>query len=179
MNRLFEAHNKLKHPNLSKTIYVYDKTKLNQNCAQDLLKPNTNEYYSSSVLQTTILPVRPDTQYEDILNEKGLEIYKQAQEDVKNDKFISEFPEFACQYTNSGGWFADENSKFYDCEEFKGMLNTQNNITIVGKSTGHGGACMTTSVCIFCNVKEGWCLTQSGSLYKLGNKISLFSMQIK
>ena len=62
---------------------------------------------------------------------------------------------------SAGFWFKDPNSVFNsnDDNEMNGCLNIPNNITILGKMA------KAENVCVF--ITDQWCLTNSGSIYKL------------
>lgn len=176
MNRYFKAHNDVPaHPNISKTTIIYDSNETYETPAQKYLKVNTREYYQSSLFQTSVYPLNLEETYEHILNDRGLQVYKQAQQNVNDKKFDSEFIDFAIQFSNSGGWFADEKSDFYDPDEQQGYINSFKDVTILGLRESDRQY-ITTSPCIFYNLKEKWCLTQSGSLYKLNNEMSHLDM---
>lgn len=159
---------------------------------QTLLKSDSQEYYMFSSFQKTIIPINNESEridtssssLEKILSDKGLIIYEHAKTLADMNDFKDEFIEYRFDRSNSGSWFGDENSFWYDKQTMyekgtKGSFNTWNNINIIGKTKHSGEKFVTTSPCVFiiheCNEEEGneekgWCYTFSGSLYKLSGK---------
>lgn len=139
--------------------------------AHSWLNSDTKEYYFLSVSQYTLYPIED---YVSSLNVKGKLLYEYVKEQANNNNYKTEIVEYYLERENSGGWFCDPTSKFYNTENkltddpnIQGIFNTLNNIVIVGiLSTGQP---ISTSCCVFiCNE---WCYTSSGSLYKLGKRI--------
>ena len=134
-----------------------------------LLKKDSLEYYKLCLFQVTIQPENPDTPLKDILSEYGLMVYEYACNLAKIGA-KDEFMEYTLEQSNSGAWFTDKESPYFDPDEC-GFFNSFKNIIVVGKTKNtKEDQFTTTSPCIFVNKEEGWCYTRSGNIYKLVGK---------
>ena len=102
----------------------------------------------------------------DILTEEGMGLYKDALRRFSNGDVRGYFPSYDLLNMNSGFW---ENTKddYYDPSEFDAILNSFNNISVCGALEGEESKIVTSPVVFF---TKDFCLTKSGSIYKLGNK---------
>jgi hypothetical protein len=131
-----------------------------------LLKPETEEFYRLASRQITVTPCG-DNNYSDILSEEGLIKFRDAETQFLKGDFKDTISNYMVEHSSAGFWFKDPNSHFntIDDSEMNGCLNAPNNITIIGKMSKVENILMRTNVCIF--VTDQWCLTNSGSIYKL------------
>lgn len=131
-----------------------------------LLKPETEEFYRLGSRQVTILPCT-ESSYSDILSEEGLTKFRDAETKFINGNFKDTIFDYTIEHVSAGFWFKDPNSVFNsnDDNEMNGCLNVPNNITILGKMSKAENVLMRTNVCVF--ITDQWCLTNSGSIYKL------------
>lgn len=104
----------------------------------------------------------------------GQGVYDDILKKVENREFKDTFISCSVDYSNSGSWFSDQNSKWYNKyenieENCAGAFNTFYNICITGKLVNDKYC--TTSPCIFYCLptaeSDGWCFTKSCSLYCL------------
>lgn len=140
---------------------VSQNTKKNEGAAK-YIKKNTREYYLLASHQYTITPLN---KLEDILNEEGENLYNQARKRYERGEYKDTITEYRAIYDNSGSWVSNPESPFYDKKEIGGSFNSFQNLKICGITESTGGP-ITTSPAIF--ITPEWCLTSSGSLYKLG-----------
>lgn len=138
--------------------------------ASELIDPTTAEHYHLCSNQCTIRP-KDSTTPLSILTESGRNIYEAALRDVEKENFKGRFVEYCVDYSNSGSWFEDVESQHYkENDPFsggcRGMFNTFQNIVITG-IIDEMEKPIRTSSCIFFERELGWCLTKSGSLYRL------------
>ena len=128
-----------------------------------LTKPGTREHYFAAANQYTVL----DTDYENVLNERGLTIYRQVLEKVGKEEFKDEIYNMNTEFVRSGIWVVDENKEGHELfskeNNFKAILCTWQNQVAVGKLKN--GKEVTTSVIRFKG--PNWIYTISGSLYKI------------
>lgn len=84
--------------------------------------------------------------------------------------------EYNIEYSRTGSWFADENSRWFDKHHriekgTAGCLCTWNNLNVVGKTVKSNEKFVQTSPCVFIvydeNSEKGWCYTANESLYCL------------
>lgn len=183
MNNLFRGYNDLDFDNCDSIVHghiEYDDSTLHENDAHKLLRRDCKEYYHVSMNQLTVIPRYPhDAPIESILSEEGLKQFKFVSSRAeKEENFKDEMVDYAFDFIISGGWFADEKSPFYDPEDVKGILNCRNDIQIYGWSKTHQLPISTSRV-VFVNnmLNPKWCITKSGSLYKLGTKRDIWEMQ--
>lgn len=185
MNNLFESYNNLTvSPSILHGHIIYDHNTDLENYAHKLLRKDCKEYYHVSMSQHTVRPLYPpEAPIESILSEEGLKKYKFISSRIKqsielspsslcNEIFKDEFVEYSFNATASGSWFANKDSQYYDSNYLQGILNCWNDICISGWTNKHPKG-LSTSPVIFINEKDGWCITKSGSLYKLGTRVEL------
>ena len=135
-----------------------------------LLKKDSIEYYHLCISQVTIQPEDPNVPLKNILSDYGLMVYDYACNLAKQPP-KDEFTEYTLDRINSGSWFAEKESKYYNPDEPGGFFNSFNNVVVIGKTLKTEEKSFTkTSPCLFVNTKEGWVYTKSGSLYKLSGK---------
>ena len=138
--------------------------------AAKYIKPDTKEYYYLSSNQYTVRTGDESTDLSDILTEEGKVLFDESQDKFKKGEYKDTFTEYCRDPGRSGFWSADESSKYFDAnKEVRGCLNSWNNVRVTGISN-KCNECMTTSPVIF--ITENWCLTRSGSLYKLDKNSS-------
>ena len=157
------------HPNL---VFHHDPNPVEPEAAR-LLRYGTREYFRVSSRQLTVYPLKPDeTNYEDIFSAAGWLIYNAAQQRYAAGDVKDYAPEYRIQWEVAGSWMKDPASPYeYNDEgeeKIEGILNAWHNATIVGKME-LAGAVMATSTCVF--ITHNWCLTRSGSIYRLGQKV--------
>jgi hypothetical protein len=189
MNNLFKGYNELPFGDNQHILHghiEYDNTQEYENEAHKLLRKDCEEYYRVSLRQVTVRPLYPkNAPIESILSKEGLEKYNFVTKRAENtDNFKDEISEYALSSENSGSWFANSSSTFYDPDDLKGILNCLNNIVVYGWSKKHQQS-ISTSPVVFITPKpvEGsdkfrWCITKSGSLYKLGKEFDIWEMHI-
>jgi len=133
------------------------------------INKDTKEYYYLATNQYTILPCNDNNNdITTILTDKGKELYSQSQQRYEKGEVKDTLTIYNINQENSGSWYSDTTSPFYNKEECRGCFNTWNNRTINGKSLAMN-EWITTSVVIF--ITPEWCLTKSGNLYKLGTYV--------
>ena len=139
--------------------------------AKDYLKHETEEYYHAANGQHTVFPYN-NTNLIDILNDEGMKLYKETLMKVENNDFKDILLKYCTDdICNSGMWIADESSPFYELGKSHHVhLNSFNNIMVHGLSKSKE-LFLTTSPVIF--ITDDWCLTMSGSLYALKQKITM------
>ena len=161
-------HNDLHHIISFQSLLLGDQ---GEPIAQTYLKPGTLEHYNVTANQVTMYPY-PGNHYTDILNSKGLALFASVKAEWEQRQLNSTFKDTISNWTlirsNSGAWFADERSEHFN--GIKGSLNSFNNICVTGVISGQRP--ISTSVCIFIHLPKdnqdvGWCLTQTGSFYRL------------
>ncbi|QKF93575.1 hypothetical protein QKU48_gp0117 [Fadolivirus algeromassiliense] len=146
--------------------------------AHKYVKSDTEAYYNISSDQVTI-PKFYGT-YEEILNEDGLTLLQSVKEKVAKGEFKDTFVKYKLERENSGSWFANQSSQFYDPSAMKGCFNSFYNVVICGYTQElldtldgelftRGTKFMQTSSILF--YTDEWAYTKSGSLYKLGEMI--------
>ena len=142
---------------------------------KQLLKSDSKEYFLFAFSQCTISPL-PGNNLNDILSEKGHELYNQVLKKVKDCVFKDTISNYSIQNIESGKWFALENSPWFDkCKPYgdgiTGTFHSWQNIQIKGFAEKHAFSFINTSSCVFfveaTDNDDGWCYTKSGSLYKL------------
>lgn len=144
--------------------------------AKRLLRQDTREYFRAATEQHTIISKLP---YKQILNEEGFLLFKNASTRAKRREFKDEISYYTVVPGESGSWTFD--NAHPNGEEYmktaldpglRGCFSTLFNRHVEGifKSTGPR-VLKITSCCIFIveprGETPGWCLTVSGSLYKL------------
>ena len=134
--------------------------------AADLLKRNCVEFYNLSSSQYTIIPTTKNV--ESIVNKCGLQMYQAACSDYNQNRYKDQFTSYCLINDNSGSWFANPESPFYDDSPnaLKGMLNTFKNVLIWGFTEKSTDIPIRTSQCVFLE-RGKWALTKSGSFYRL------------
>lgn len=141
--------------------------------AHKLLKPDSEEYFRVAAQQISVYPLEGSGRtYADILSAEGMELFQQAQQRYDRNDIKDTATRYSIRHERSGSWFKPENSQFkwvnyQDEGEINGILNTWSNLTILGEMENMKCG-MTTSCCVF--ITDEWCLTKSGSIYKLGTK---------
>ena len=139
--------------------------------AAKYMKKDTEEYYYLASDQYTVRPCSEGTDLMDILSPDGIKLYQTTQQRYERGEWKDSFDQYGLEMANSGFWSADKESQYYLSDKPHTYLNSWNNVNVVGYSEKIG-AWITTSPAIF--VTENWCLTKSGSLYKLnGEKLSI------
>lgn len=149
--------------------------------AHQYVKPDTKEYYYITSDQITIPYNSLNESYETILSEKGLELLQNIKEKVEKGEFKDTFVKYRVDLENSGSWFGNASSPFYNPTDCKGCLNSWGNIVIRGytqelldnlhgNNPSYSDLTMKTSPVVF--YTNQWCYTKSGSLYKLEEKIT-------
>ena len=118
------------------------------------------EYYFLSNQQYTV-PSNAE------LSKDGQELLGQAKNNFDNHLYKDVFVKYYIDHSNSGIWIPDPENKFYNNDPIH--LNTFNNIQIHGLSAKQEKI-LTTSPIVIMN--ENWCLTKSGNIYKLGERIN-------
>jgi hypothetical protein len=153
-----------------------------------MLKSDSQEYYMFSSFQKTIVPINNEednidtkvSSLENILSDKGMIVFEHAKTLAEMNHFKDEFIEYRFDRSNSGSWFGDEDSVWFDKQTLyekgtKGSFNTWNNINIIGKTIKSGDKFISTSPCVFIvngtKGNKGWCYTSSGSLYSLSGNL--------
>ena len=135
------------------------------------IKKDREEYYRIASNQWSVRPI--DTDLMDILTPEGIAFYKEAEEKHHNGNHKDILSPYAFEKTKSGFWSPDKKSPYYVPNtngEHWSCLNSWRNIVISGYSE-KSKEWITTSPAIF--VTDNWCLTYSGSLYQLGEKIDI------
>lgn len=164
--------------------------------ATELLKDYTKEKYDVCELQYTIykeneegIIVTTPSEIMDILNEDGKDIYNLVLKKVEEGIYKDVFTKYSILREHSGVWIANKDPEYEQyakhLEGVNATLNSFRNIRITGLSESLQKV-IDTSVCLFFNrskiddneniIEDGWCLTRSGSLYKLKQEISRFEM---
>lgn len=137
------------------------------------IKKNTEEYYWIASDQWTIRPENKDTDLLDILTTAGLELHSQTQEKYDAGDWKDTLSTYALDRSKSGFWSPDKESPYYvpdtDGSHWT-TLNSWNNIVVLGFSESRQKWLTTSAVILITNE---WCLTRSGSLYKIGTKTTL------
>lgn len=143
--------------------------------ARELLTPGTKEMYNCCEWQYSII-LCPGSTFEDVLNTRGMKMLRRAREMVKANQFNDTIYEYHTLFEASGLWTADQQSQYHS-GKITASLCSLNNICVSGTSGKEHDAkknVISTSACVFINEQEGWCYTQSGSLYKINkNKMNL------
>jgi hypothetical protein len=134
------------------------------------IKKNTKEYYYLSSHQYT---VPPRENIEEILTDEGKVLYNQTQKQYERGEYKDVFHTYGIEYRTSGCWYCEEDSPFYSVDDCRGCLNARNNIVVTGRG-GRIDDWITTSIIIF--ITPEWCLTKSGSLYKLCSEDNIFNI---
>ena len=183
MERRVELHNKMAELLNSQCDHLAITTRIvnpnRDDYALDWVKEGTKQHYFLCNSQITLYPT--DVWIND-LNEKGLELYSSALIRVQKEDFKAEYDVYYFDTRNSGSWFADEESVWRNEtpphveKGCKGTFNSWNNLTVSGVLKDEKGSSLFTSPCVFIGLEKdekgkcvgGWCLTKSGSLYKLG-----------
>jgi hypothetical protein len=151
-----------KHPHVLLLSHLFDKR--DESIAKSIVKPDTRDFYLLRSCQHTVYQ-HNSAPIEGILTEFGLNMYQSACRDAELGKFKGSFTsEYRLDSDHSGNWFPDKASEHYSPDE-DGMLNSFENIVVVGKLDG-ADLYTRTSPCIFIKRNE-WVLTKSGSLYDL------------
>nr|QBK90087.1 MAG: hypothetical protein LCPAC101_03720 [Pithovirus LCPAC101] len=125
------------------------------------IKTDTKEYYYLSSNQYTV--ILKNINLNDILTDEGQLLYNEYQNKFEQGDYKDTFINYCLVKCLSGFWSPNKTDKYYnntDCI----CLNTWNNINITGFSS-KVEKYITTSPVIF--LTNDWCLTKSGSLYKL------------
>jgi hypothetical protein len=157
------------HPNIA--LVVDPDHQIND--AQKLLKPDSEEYFRVASHQITVYPLEGSGRtYADILSAEGMKLFQQAQQRYDRNDIKDTAARYSIRRERSGSWFKPDKSHFkwvnyQDEGEINGMFNTWSNLTILGEMENMK-CVMTTSSCVF--ITDEWCLTKSGSIYKLGTK---------
>jgi len=160
---------KMYHPNIALSV---NPTSTNE--AHILLKPDSEEYFRVASQQISVYPLPGSGRtYADILSAQGLALFQEAQRRYQENDVKDKAIRYSIQNEHSGSWFKPQDSPFswinYEDEgEIKGMFNTRLNMCITGEME-KAKRMMTTSICVF--ITDEWCLTKSGSVYKLGEKV--------
>ena len=141
------------------------------NDAHKLLKPDSEEYFRVASQQISVYPGSGRT-YADILSDEGMILFQEAQQRYDRNDIKDTATRYSIQDERSGSWFKPKNSHFkwvnyQDEGEIQGMFNTWSNNIILGEMENMK-CVMQTSCCVF--ITDEWCLTKSGSIYKLGTK---------
>lgn len=148
-----------------------------------LLLPLCDEYARSSTDQYTVVPVggghhsfgvdRYGTtqdlvhEYCNILNERGYDTFVEARRRYHAGEIKDTLDEYAIRYQRSG-YLAKPLWNWNWNEELDGKREEAwNNAVITGLATKRNEI-MQTSICVF--ITKEWCLTISGSIYKLLNE---------
>lgn len=151
------------------------------NSAHSYILPQVQEFYYIPSKCITI-PRNNTGDYNEILNIRGVSLFKKILFDVKNDKFKDTFTHYQIQQSPSGMWIPNILSNHYNDEDMI-MLNTLENIIIVGltdklfndnkEKKYSERKSINTSIILF--YTNEWCYTNNGSLYKLGKKYDCFT----
>jgi hypothetical protein len=173
----FSSEVSSKSPFISSTIIATNPFENNtQENAFTWIKPTTKQYYELPIGAITVQPINHES-----LSDRGLDLYQQCLDRVKQNNFKDEIAEYYVEAQPSGSWFADEESPHYDPNGIRGMMNTFQNYNVIGMTTSGGP--IQTSTCVFIKtdpddgVGTGWCLTRSGSLYKLHTQKDMVYIQ--
>ena len=146
---------------------IFNETTNDVSPAAKYIKVDTDEYYHLASDQYTVLSDQ------NILTEKGLKLFNETQEKYNRGEWKDILEPYGIMNSLSGFWSPDKSSKYYTDDEKYTCLNTRNNLKISGFSKKKND-CLTTSVVIF--VTDNWCLTNSGSLYKLVKKLPIYEI---
>ncbi len=140
--------------------------------AAKYIKPDIEEYYLLPNMTYTI--PRRGGSYTGILNDEGLKLYTETLKRVKAGDFKDTVSRYQFIRSNSGYWEPNMSSPFFSKNFI--LLNTFKNIQVSGLTEeiymkekhkpSDKRHYMSTSPVIF--YTSDWCLTKSGSLYKLG-----------
>ena len=114
-----------------------------------------------------------NTNIVDILTEEGIKLLNETNLNFSEGEYKDTFTKYAISRSISGFWSADQSSVYYDPDEPHTSLNSWTNISVQGWSQTRQCRLITSPVIL---ITEEWCLTRSGSLYKLGQKVSLGQM---
>lgn len=164
--------------NQSEYLVIFDNG-LPSKKVKDLIKRDTLEYYLIASMQHSVMPVKPETKLLDILSPTGLELYRQTEEKVKNGEHKDTIFDYQIDRSRSGSWFSDELSPYHGTwyeDGTAGILCSWQNVQVFGKTeaTAKEGKFIETSQCVLVvpgtDENNGWCLTQSGSIYVLQGK---------
>lgn len=130
------------------------------------IKSHTPEEYSLSSQQYTV-PQR-DGDYIYTLNSHGWAQYTEAKHIAETSPTLNTIDDYFLAVTESGQWCPRPSSNYYDPSDTWHM-KTYNNIIVCGWITvGDTKKIIGTSPCVF--YTDTWCLTKSGTIYKLGRK---------
>ena len=136
--------------------------------AVDYMRTDCIEYYNAPEALSTI-PSHMLGNYDGILNERGIELFNKAEAGINDScKTIVKY-NFGTE--NSGPWFPDTESIYYLKTDFS-MLNSHSNFRVIGITSELKP--INTSPAIF--ITKTWCLTKSGTIYKLGELVGYESI---
>ena len=133
--------------------------------AAKYIKDDTIEYYYLGSDQYTVQVRDENINIHDILTDEGKNLFDKTVLRFSKNDYKDTFSTYITERSNSGFWSADTDSKYYKPEDPGTYLNSWNNISIRGLSDKNQVWLITSSVILLTNE---WCLTRSGSLYKLG-----------
>jgi hypothetical protein len=137
-------------------------------------KEYVNEKYRDKLSMYQYTIPQNNSSYTDVLNEKGEKFYQETLQQVRNGDFKKTFEIYCLAPSNSGsGKTIDSDGQIWHC------LNTFNNFKVYGytaemlsqiENKEQLELFLQTSDMIF--YTDEWCLTYSGNLYRLKDKIS-------
>lgn len=137
--------------------------------AYRFINPECPEYYWIASDQVSLYPFQ-SASLDDILSAAGKELFKAVSnewENVKNNPkrvILS----YAIVPVESGYWFADQQSKYWNELHGQASLHSFQNWAVLGKL--QDGQWIQTSPCIFIDTTNGWCYTKSGNFYRIENE---------
>ncbi len=131
-----------------------------------LIIPDTETMYRLRNQQITIHPVSDS--YNDVLSTLGEQLYNQVVAITNSNIDLPVIYLYRMCLVNSGSWFANPSSP-HGAEGDLSMLNSWDNRAIEGLLEG-SSKYIQTSIVVF--YTDTFCLTKSGSIYLLKEKIT-------
>ena len=135
------------------------------------LEPESPEFFWRCSNQVSLYPTRSKSLFA-ILNDDGKELYQSIKDLYLKSEPKKTFQTYSVCPQESGNWFADKTSKFWNEDFGVASIHSFENRIVLGKTAS--GEWFTTSPCIFIDTDEGWCFTRSGSFYKLETQMDYF-----